>query len=68
MNLEYNDLFGGISIVEIHDNFIGICGLDVANMTDPLGIVGPSKILESLIWDPSPISYYLQGLGIRKNG
>ena len=66
MNLEVNDLFGGISIVVIHDNFIGAYGLHVANITDQLGIVGPSKILESFIWDPSPIIYYLEGLGIIK--
>ncbi|KAK4727026.1 hypothetical protein R3W88_031943 [Solanum pinnatisectum] len=57
MNLDDKVPFGGKSIVVIHDNFIRAYGLDAANMTDPVDITGPSKIMESFIWDPGPISY-----------
>ncbi|KAK4740171.1 hypothetical protein R3W88_003868 [Solanum pinnatisectum] len=57
MNLEDKVLFGGGSIVVILDDFIRAYGLDAANMTDPVDIIGPSKMLETFIWDPGLISY-----------
>lgn len=36
------------------------CGLEVVNKTDPIEIIGPSKVLESFIWDPDSISIWLK--------
>ncbi|KAH0709539.1 hypothetical protein KY284_010966 [Solanum tuberosum] len=57
MNLEVKVLSGGRSIVVIHNDFIRAYGLDATNMTDLVDIIGPSKMLESFIWDPGPIIY-----------
>ncbi|KAH0749105.1 hypothetical protein KY290_028337 [Solanum tuberosum] len=67
LNLEDKVLIEGGSIVVNRVGYVRAYGLEFVE-TNLVGIIGPSKMLERLIWDPGPISIWLKGQMSWKEG
>ena len=67
-NFEDKVLIEGGSIVVDGVGSVKAYGLELVNKTDAVKIVGPSKTLESFIWDPGPPSNGLKMTKSLKEG
>ncbi|KAH0756950.1 hypothetical protein KY290_020443 [Solanum tuberosum] len=67
-NLEDKVLIEGGSIVVNRVGSVRAYGLELVKETDLVGIIGPSKMLESFVWDPGPINIWLKGRRSWKEG
>ncbi|WMV60146.1 hypothetical protein MTR67_053531 [Solanum verrucosum] len=68
LNLEDKVLIEGGSIVVNRVGSVRAYGLELVKETDLVGIIGPSKMLESFVWDPGPINIWLKGRMSWKEG
>uniref|UniRef100_M1DQN4 Uncharacterized protein n=1 Tax=Solanum tuberosum TaxID=4113 RepID=M1DQN4_SOLTU len=67
LNLEDKVLIEGGSIVVNKVGYVRAYGLEFVE-TNLVGIIGPSKMLDCLSWNPDPVSIWLKGQMSRKEG